>query len=452
MLLLNTYPLIASQNLIFQAKQESLQSSTAALLNSLAGLDRLTAEGISQVFAGTKEESSGTSRTMVIDDEGRVVYDNREGGGALGHYVFYTELVQALEGYDSFYTSYNNGAFQSRAASPVVYRGKVIGAVYVYELDYQQAQMLSSLQKTLGSISVVVGVLVLGLSLLLSRVMTYRISQLLEAIRHVREGAYDHRAPVSSPDELGELAAEFNSMAQRIQTTEEVRRRFVSDASHELKTPLAAICLLSDSILQNQDMDRETVQEFVGDIGQEAERLRRITEKLLQLTRLESSKFEEDVSLIEIGPVLRRVVRTLQTLAKEKNIELKSHVSDHCYIMDNEDGLHQVIFNLTENAIKYNRPGGFVLVSAHKDRKNVILRVEDNGIGIPEEDRPQIFQRFYRVDKSRNQQSGSTGLGLAIVQESVEKRGGSIAVYPRNSGGTVFEVQWPAAEEGGRKV
>ena len=124
--------------------------------------------------------------------------------------------------------------------------------------------------------------------MLLSRVLTAQITDLLSAIRKVREGAYSHRAAVTGSDEIGQIAAEFNSLTDRLQTTEDARRRFVSDASHELKTPLAGIRLLTDSILQTGDMDADTTREFVGDIGREAERLTRITENLLRLTRLDS--------------------------------------------------------------------------------------------------------------------------------------------------------------------
>lgn len=149
-------------------------------------------------------------------------------------------------------------------------------------------ELLLSLQRNLLTISAVVLVFAGGISVLLSRVLTRRFGVLTDAIRKMREGSYSHRAEVGGHDEISELAAEFNDMADRLQTTEDARRRFVSDASHELKTPLAGIRLLSDSILQTENMDAQTVREFVGDIEQESERLARITENLLRLTRLDS--------------------------------------------------------------------------------------------------------------------------------------------------------------------
>ena len=282
LLLLNTYPLRVSQDLVFRSKATTLQSSVSVMVYSLSGLDRLTEENVSQAMAVVEE--TGLSRNLVTDSAGKVLYDTRETNDALGEYSFYTEIVQALLGNDVFSSSYRDGAFRSRAASPVLYQNQIIGAVYAYEYDTEQAALLEGLQGNLLRLSAGIAVVVLCLSGLLSRALTRKIGQLLTAIREVREGAYSHRAEVPGRDEIAQLAQEFNSLTDRLQTTENARRRFVSDASHELKTPLAAIRLLTDSILQTENIDRETAREFVTDIGQEAERLSRITEDLLRLT------------------------------------------------------------------------------------------------------------------------------------------------------------------------
>ena len=178
---------------------------------------------------------------------------------------------------------FRSGAFRSRASSPVLYQNQIIGAVYAYEYDTDQADLLVGLQSNLLRLSAVIAVAVLALSFVLSRVLTRKISGLLTAIRQVRAGAYSHRAEIWGRDEIAQIGQEFNSLTDRLQTTEDARRRFVSDASHELKTPLAAIRLLTDSILQTENIDAATTREFVADIGLEAERLSRIHEDLLPL-------------------------------------------------------------------------------------------------------------------------------------------------------------------------
>ena len=445
LLLLNTYPLRVSQDLVFRSKEATLESSVSVMVYSLSGLDHLTEENVAQAMAVVEE--TGMSRILVTDETGRVLYDTRETGSAVGEYAFYTEIVQALLGSDVFTSTYQNGAFRSRASSPVLYQSQVIGAVYAYEYDTEQAALLEGLQANLLQLSAMIGVAVLVLSVVLSRVLTRKIGQLLTAIRQVREGAYSHRAEIAGHDEIAQIGQEFNSLTDRLQTTENARRRFVSDASHELKTPLAAIRLLSDSILQTEHMDPATTREFVADIGAEAERLSRITEDLLRLTRLDSGVLEKPVE-VEVLPVLEQVMRMMSLVAQEKQVELTYTAEPGCTVLATPDELHQVIYNLTDNAVKYTGAGGAVQVALSRREENVILTVADNGTGIPEEDLPRIFDRFYRVDKARSRAAGGTGLGLSIVSDTVKRRGGTVEAANRPEGGSVFTVRWPAAKGG----
>lgn len=446
LVLLNSYPLLVSQNLVFRSKEASMTSSVKVIESSLSGLAELTEENVAKALSELRD--TGVSRILVTDTAGRILYDTRETGNAKGLVVFYTEVAQALAGNDAFFCRYDSEAFLSRAAAPVVYRNQIIGAIYAYEYDAEQAELLQSLQKNLMAISATIGVLVLLLSLVLSRLFTRRISELLEAIRNVREGAYSHRANVRGSDEIAQIAAEFNSLTDRLQTTENARRRFVSDASHELKTPLAGIRLLTDSILQTDGMDGATVREFVSDIGQEAERLSRISEDLLRLTRLDSGAMDQ-ARPVQIAPVLERVIRMLGMVAREKEVSLSWEADDRAVVMATEDDIHQILYNLIENGIKYSGQMGFVHTAVRLEGQAAVIDVEDNGIGIPDEDLSQIFERFYRVDKNRSRQIGGTGLGLAIVRDTVVRRGGTVSARHRPGGnGTIFTVCLPLAEGG----
>ena len=445
LVLLNTYPILVSEDLVFRAKETSLQNSVSVMVYSLSGLDRLNEENVAQAMAVVEE--TGLSRILVTDSAGKVLYDTRETNDALGEYSFYTEIVQALLGNDMFSSSYQSGAFRSRAASPVLYQNQIIGAVYAYEYDTEQAALLEGLQSNLLRLSAGIAVVMLGLSGLLSRAMTRKIGRLLTAIRQVREGAYSHRAEVRGHDEIAQLAQESTSLTDRPQTTENARRRFVSDAPHELKTPLAAIRLLTDSILQTDNIDPETTREFVTDIGQEAERLSRITEDLLRLTRLDSGVLDPP-AVVDVLPVLEQVMRMMSLIAQEKGTELTYRSEGTCTVLSSRDEIHQIIYNLTDNAVKYSPSGSTVQVSLFREAGQVVLTVEDNGAGIPEEDLPRLFERFYRVDKARSRAAGGTGLGLAIVSDTVERRGGTVTAANRPSGGAVFTVRWPWREGG----
>ena len=441
LVLMNTYPLLVSEDLVFRAKYTSLQSGAAAINVAISGLEELTEENVSLAMEGV--EPDGVSRAIVTDRYGKVLYDTREAGNATGYYVFYTELVEALQGNTASYSVYKEGAFHSSAAQPVLYRNQIIGAVYVYEYDTQQAALLETLSSNLLSISIGVALLVLTLSAAVSRSITRRLESLQTAIRGVREGAYNQRAILAGHDEFTQIAGEFNDLVDRLQETESARRQFVSDASHELKTPLAAIRLLTDSILQNENIDNATAREFVSDIGQEAERLSRITEDLLRLTRLDSGVVEAP-SRIRVGPVLERVVRMLRPVADGKEIDVRT-IGD-AFVVATEGELHPILYNLAENAIKYNRQGGFVGIRVTEGGETTVITVEDNGIGIPAKDLTHVFERFYRVDKARSRAAGGTGLGLSIVRDTVSRRGGDIWAENIPEGGTRFIVKLPCLE------
>ena len=449
--LLNTYPLLVSRDLVITSKETSLQSQAGFIAGALAVSETLTEEGVEQAMEDLGPMTF--NRIMITGPTGLVLYDTEEVGNARGHYALLWEITTALRdtGNDVFRCEYRDGAFRSWAVAPVVYRNMVIGAVYLHERDTEQASLLLGIQNNLRNISFMICAVALVMSVIVSGAITRRIAALLRAIRIVREGEYGHRVVIKGGDELSQLAGEFNELTGRLQTTEEVRRRFVSDASHELKTPLASIRLLTDSLLQADHMDGETAREFLNDIGDEADRLTRITEKLLTLTRLDTAPAAEDVP-VDVGAVVERVEHMLSPLARAVEVSLELKLQPGCVVLATEDDLYQIAFNLMENAVKYNLPGGRVLVTLTADGGRVVLRVEDTGVGIPEADLPKIFDRFYRVDKARSRAAGGTGLGLSIVRDTVRQHGGAVTVRRRESEGTCFEVafpRWYGEEKGG---
>ena len=264
----------------------------------------------------------------------------------------------------------------------------------------------------------------------------------MSSMRIIQEGNYSHKVNMGGNDELTILGNEFNDLTDRLKTSEEKRSRFVSDASHELKTPLASIKLLTDTILQN-DMDSDTIREFVENIGDEAERLNRMTEKLLSLTRAEGKSSQES-EIIYIAPTIRRVARMLLPIAQKAEIDVKLNLEQDSTILILEDDLYQIVFNLIENGIKYNTPGGSLSVQLRREDDNAILQIQDTGMGIPEEALSHIFERFYRVDKARSRATGGSGLGLAIVRSIVLRNRGDIRVESILGKGSTFTVIFPA--------
>ncbi len=380
------------------------------------------------------------TRLLITSQAGTLMYDSLNETPP-GSYVLLPEVVQALQGNDVFSWSYHDGAMQSSAAVPVYTYGTLIGCVYMMEYDVEQAALIESLQKNVFTITLILELAVIVFSLVFSTAFSQRLRRILTSMRIIREGDYSHKVVMGGQDELTFLGDEFNELTDKLQISENKRRQFVSDASHELKTPLASIKLLTDSILQN-DMDMDTVREFVGDIGNEADRLNRMTQKLLSLSRIESQQ-DGDCEIIYMAPTVERVVRMLSGLAAHSEVTIELDLSDDCSILILEDDLYQITFNLAENGIKYNTPGGKLAISLHRQEDNAILQVADTGVGIPADAIGHIFERFYRVDKARARKSGGSGLGLAIVRSMVERNEGSIAVESVEGSGTTFTVTFP---------
>ena len=447
LILLNSYPLLVSQNMMVASNQNNLKSTAKVIESAMIGLEKLTVENVQAALEGLDE--SGAARIMVTNSAGLVLYDTRQGSNAVGEYALYSVVAVALRGQDASYCSYDGTAFLSRVATPVVYHNQIVGAVYAYDYDTEQSELLEAFRHNLLIISLLIALLVAGLSIVLSQMLTRQISGLLQAIRKVREGAYSHRADASGTDEIAQIAAEFNSLTDRLQTTENARRRFVSDASHELKTPLAGIRLLTDSILQTDHMDEETTKEFVTDIGREAERLSRITENLLRLTRLDSGVVQQPYP-VAVRPVLERVERMLTMVAQEKGVTVSGAADEDAVALATDDDVHQILYNLMENAIKYSAAeDGFVRAEAHVDGEKVVMTVSDNGIGIPDEDLPHIFDRFYRVDKMRSREVGGTGLGLSIVKHGAQVHHAQIAMQSALGEGTTITLTFQMDDEPG---
>jgi len=437
LILMNTYFLTESRDMIFDSKQMVVQNQALTIAQNLEELYVLTTENVPGVAENL--DAARITYFVITDDAGNVLYPAEI--FFEDESIFHERIQTALNGNDVFHSTFRSGSFSSSAFTPVISRGVIIGAVYVHNEDPDQGEVLLEMQGTLQTISIVIiAFSVVMVAFIIWSVMR-RITSVLNAIKSVREGEYNYRINLSGNDELALLGDEFNSLTDRLRETDEIRRRFVADASHELKTPLASIRLLSDSILQSADMESETVQEFVSDIGVEAVRLARTTEKLMTLTRLDSDIPDENRS-VDVREVVITTLRMLRPLAQSDGIILTPDLHEDLCIFATEDSVYQVVFNLVENAIKYNKPDGRVSVSLREEGNDVVLTVADTGVGVPEADLPYIFDRFYRVDKARSREAGGSGLGLSIVWTTVRELNGKVTAEHLADGGMSFQVRF----------
>lgn len=287
----------------------------------------------------------------------------------------------------------------------------------------------------------------LALSLLFSRSVVAPVLAMSHATQRIAAGRYDERVQVNGNDELAQLALRFNEMAEKLNQVETMRRRLIGDVSHELRTPLTAIKGsmegLMDGVLPAED---DTFQQ----IHAEAERLNRLVDDLQELSRVEARAYPLDIHPLDVIPLVQTVTKRLAPHAQSKRISLDLDLSpDLPPLLADEDRVVQILTNLVSNAIQYTPEGGSVSISAKCVNHEVQISVRDTGIGIPPEHLPHIFDRFYRVDKSRSRQAGGgSGIGLTIARALVEAQGGRIWAESKGEGaGSTFTFTLPIAME-----
>lgn len=444
LLVINTYPVMAMRNVVYGDKEQSMSATVSVISSALSGLDTLTVENVESVIELLNITEN--NHILVTNERRTVIYDSW--GESLGTNLSasFDKLNTVFTGKIVFESRYDTDSFTSEVCAPVMVNSNIIGSVYMVEEDTEQADLIGGIRYRLTVISLAVGFVAIALGMLVSHALSLRIRKLANGVKIVQEGDYTGHIEPLGNDEITELTHEFNAMTDILRQNEQVRRQFVSDASHELKTPLASIRLLSDSILQNDNIDRETTMEFVEDIGAAAERLQHMTEKLLDLSRMDSD-LPVRRETVDLAQVTRRSLPMLRPLADNRGVTLHYLTDIPVYVSAAEDDLYQIVFNLVENAIKYNVPAGSVTVTVACEGEEAVLTVADTGIGIPEKDVPNIFSRFYRVDKARSREAGGSGLGLSIVRDAVILHGGTITVSANQPQGTVFSVRFPIEQE-----
>jgi signal transduction histidine kinase len=435
---LNIYCSEISQMVFYGNKQSSMLEKAQLAAHELESLDIMTTNNVKQALNVIDDKN--LARIIVTDHSGKVIYDSVDPNT---QYALMPQIISALDSIDIFTWHYDSGVIQAEAAVTIVNYDMVAGCLYIMEYDTEQGKLISTLETNIFGITLILEVLIILFSVLYAISFSGRLRKIAHSMRIIQQGDYTHKVNLSGHDELTFLGQEVNDLTERLQISESKRHQFVSDASHELKTPLASIKLLSDSILQ-YDMDTETVREFVTDIGNEAERLNRMTQKLLALTKGDAGSDYVEREIIYIVPTLQRVIKMLSGIAENSQITVYTEIEEDIPVLVQEDDLYQIMFNLVENGIKYNTPGGKLFVSLRRREDMAILQVRDTGVGIPEDAVGHVFERFYRVDKARSRQTGGSGLGLAIVRSMVERNGGEIRLESKLGEGSVFTVEFPS--------
>ena len=443
--------------LVSQRTKTQLEA-TAELAQDIAG-DLYVTDTDELFFYIEERAQSMGGRVLVLDSDSVVQMDtaSRQNGSLLP----YREVREVLRGgKDSAYGFHHilrrseEGIFTFNEESiwavyytvPLIRDGAITGAVLFSASIQDVVDSLMAVTQRITIVFVIVVVAMIIAVSILSGWLARPIAELTSAIRRMGTQGYV-RVDVKGSSEIAELGNAFNRMSERIEDHDRTRNEFVANASHELKTPLATMKLLSETILYQDNPDPALMKEFFGDINHEVDRLTRIVSELLKLVQEDSSAGGLNFETVRLDSLVDGVCGRLTALAENKNITLRTHL-EPVEMQGDSMRLEQIIVNLVENAIKYTDEGS-VDVSVSDEGEWAVFTVKDTGIGIPEESIDHLFERFYRVDKARSRSTGGTGLGLSITEKLINLHGGSIEVRSKLGEGSTFTVQLPVRQRGG---
>lgn len=285
--------------------------------------------------------------------------------------------------------------------------------------------------------------IVIGLAFIFSVVLTRPFGRVTKAINEVQAGYSNDPISVSDLAETELIVEAFNQLLERMKVLDDSRQEFVSNVSHELKTPLTSMKVLADALLMQDSAPVELYKEFMGDIVSEIDRENQIITDLLALVKMDKKAMELNISQVDINELTELILKRLRPIARKQDIELVFESARSVVAQVDEVKMTLIMSNLVENAIKYNKEHGWVRVVVDADHQYFTFEVSDSGIGIPEDSLTRIYERFYRVDKSHSREIGGTGLGLAITKDAVLAHRGFITLTSTEGEGTCFKVKMP---------
>ncbi len=420
------------------AKQEELKAAVAEYSVSLSSYGLDYAPNIPQSF------SRDNQRIIVTDTSFRIIYDSSDIENFEGKTFYLPAAIQALKGNEYFSFDTSRTPVEGSVSAPVISNEKIIGAICIYDTDPSLTHILIETKSTFIVFGIIVITLLLTVALITVSLLVSRISNLIESVSKITDKDSIDKIPIEYNDELSPIIHEFNNIYERLNYVQQMRQAFVSDASHELRTPLAAIRLLCESITQTNDVDTDTAREFMEDIILEVDRMSHTAEKLLVLSKLDNDT-RLSFAPISLSNIVHKMVTAFEPIAFDKGVSIESYIEEDCSILGDMEGANQIIGNLIDNAIKYNNIGGTLRIYLFSKGKHCTFITDDTGIGIAPEYREHVFERFYRIDKSREHDGrGGSGLGLAIVKRNVEGFGGTITISDSVNGGARFTVVFPS--------
>lgn len=324
--------------------------------------------------------------------------------------------------------------------SPITIDGEHRGHVFMFAETDQIEEMVDHLRDQFLFVGVIALVLSVITIFLLSRLITRPLIRMKEATEQLSEGNSDVRLNLDRNDELGELANAINTLSTDLDQLKQARNEFLASISHELRTPLTYIKGYAD-IAGRPDTTSEEKQEYISIIKEETVHLTNLIQQLFELAKLDHNQFSINQEVVSVNSLFHSVTHLVRPAFDEKGISVEIHCDDSIRAFIDAERFQQVLLNILDNARKYSPEGSRVTLTATEEENAVIIGISDEGDGIPEDEIPLVFDRLYRVDKSRSRQYGGSGLGLAIAKEIVESHGGHITIRSERGKGTQVRIE-----------
>ena len=378
---------------------------------------------------------------MLVNQDFRIVRDTY--GLDEQKMIVSEDVLKCFKGEDTYETVKQDSYIEMTAA---VYDPEGENILGVMMVSVPTTDIQNSREKMAGKVmilQIILALLILAVAFWASKILIKPFGKVTQSLDELTGGFLEDDISIPDYTETQLLSEAYNRMRGRMKALDDSRQEFVSNVSHELKTPITSMKVLADSLLAQEDVPAELYKEFMTDIAEEIDRENKIINDLLSLVKMDKKSSDVNIQETNINDLLDLIIKRLTPIASKAGIDLVLENFKPVTAQVDETKLTLAISNLVENAIKYNTENGWVHVSVNADHKYFYVKVEDSGIGIPEEAQEHIFERFYRVDKSHSREIGGTGLGLAITRSAVLMHRGAIKVYSKEGEGTTFTVRIP---------
>lgn len=425
-------------------RQDEVTTQLRALATDLAGADYFHDTTSVQLRSELQDFSNFyDGRVLVINDQLEVISDTYD--MARGKLIVSEDVVNCLRGDSTSPEAQVNlrGGFLEIVMPVVSDEGKTLGVVLASVSTASISSVLEAIDFRGGLMEIIAGVICFALALLLTPLIMRPFRRVYDQMCAVRDEYSTSPLQESSCTETRQFTQAFNAIQSRFNALNESRQEFVSNVSHELKTPMTSMKVLADALLAEKDAPVGMYRDFMEDINSEIDRENRIISELLTLVKTDRREVSLNVTKVDVGEMMEKIMKRVRPIARERNIGMTLICEREVMAEIDEDKCIMAITNLVENAVKYNRDDGKVVVTVDADHKDFQIKVADNGVGIPDDAKERVFDRFYRVDKSRSREVGGTGLGLSITRSMIVLHHGKIEVSDNEGGGTVFTVTIP---------